>query len=462
MSNDYFRNLIQQNGKITQEYTKENTMAIANNGSNSQDLLADKKEQIMINTRESVQRFFGSQFEEKKEEVKQYIEEYLSTKEQITDLIVLKKYTQDVYDSMVGYGPLESLLHDPNVTEIMVTRYDKVYVEKNGVMQLLPDVYFNSEKHLQNVIQKIVMQKGKKIDDSEPLCDTSLPDGSRVNATFPAISPEGSTLTIRKFSNKNISYDDYINLGSISVQMIEFLKLAVKGKANIFITGGTGTGKTTFLNMLSSFIPSTEAIVTIEDTLELKLQQENVRKMLTRGEVNGVGGITTRDLVKNALRQRPDRIVVGEVRDGSIYDLLDSWGSGHEGGMGTAHSKSPSHLVNNRIETLMGMSDINMAEESQKNMIADAIDLVVFIKRFTDGSRKITAITEILGYGEDSGIKDAKDKIYLKDIYKFKNQGFENGKIIGTYEATGHIPKRVINKAEIYNVHFDEDLFKKV
>jgi len=464
MSNDYFRNLINNNNN------NKNTVAPSQNNvfaPTIEDKFDEKeKENIVRDTRASVQAHFGNTFlgqttEEENMKIKQYINEYLANAKKIADLTILNRLTQEIYDSIIGYGPLEPLLKDKNITEIMVSRYDKIYVEKNGIMQLVPDIYFNSEEHLENVIQKIVMPMGKEINDSDPICDTSLPDGSRINATFPAVSPDGATLTIRKFSDKNITVQDYINLGSISPQMINFLKLAVEGKANIFITGGTGTGKTTFLNMLSGFIPSTEAIVTIEDTLELKLQQENVRKMLTRRPVKGTGEITTRDLVKNSLRQRPDRIIVGEVRDGSIYDLLDSWGSGHEGGMGTAHSKGPSHLVNTRIETLMGMSDIKMEVATQMNMISDAIDLIVFIKRFKDGSRKITAITEVLGYGKESGIKNAtEDKIYLQDIYRFEDKGYQNGKIVGDYVATGYIPKRIIKKAEIYNVHFDSELFK--
>lgn len=378
--------------------------------------------------------------------------------------LATENMTNYIYNDIIGFGPLQVLLSDPSVTEIMVTRYDLVYIERGGRMELAEYVKFDSKKHLENTIQKIVQPMGRKIDEAEPLVDTSLPDGSRVNATFPPATPDGPTLTIRKFSEKKLGAADYLKFGSVDEKMIEFLKFAIQGKANIIVAGGTGTGKTSLLNMISQFVDEKDAIATIEDTLELQLQQFNVRRLLSRQAINGKGELTIRRLVKNTLRMRPDRIIVGEIRGGEIYDMLDAMSSGHEGGMGTIHSKSPRHLVDIRIPILMAMSDISINETAQRKMISDAIDLIIYIKRFKDGSRKITNITEIVGYGKEGAsklkIKNGEDeKIYLKDVFSFVEDGYSDGKMTGKYKATGYIPRRTIEKAAIYNAHIDESLF---
>lgn len=440
----------------------------------------EDKKKIEDMVRESVTKKFSSALISKandtqfKAEVNNFIKECIGqialSGEYNINEIIKNELGNKIYNDIIGFGPLQSLLQDENITEIMVTAFNKIYVEKKGVMTLVPEIKFDSEEHLKNTIQKIVQPMGKKIDDSEPICDTSLPDGSRVNATFPPASPDGATLTIRKFSKCKLGPQDYLNFGSLNQDMIDFLKFAVLGKANIIVAGGTGTGKTTLLNMISQFIPDTDAIVTIEDTLELQLQQQNVRSLLARKPVNGKGEITIRDLVKNTLRMRPDRIDVGEIRGGEIYDMLDSMSSGHEGGMGTIHTKSPSHLVNIRIPILMAMSDIRMEEKAQKKMIADAIDLIVYIKRFPGGARKITNITEVCGYGEEGArrlkLKDKdidNDKIYLKDIFQFKEKGInKDGVVEGEYVSTGYIPKRILNKAAIYtSKKIDQKIFTK-
>lgn len=383
-----------------------------------------------------------------------------------TNVLKAKPLVDKIFNDIIGFGPLQILLDDKSITEIMVVSYDKVFVERKGIMTLVPEVKFDSNEHLSNTIQKIVQPMGKKIDDSEPLCDTSLPDGSRVNATFPPASPDGPTLTIRKFSSKKLTVTDYLKYGSLNEDMAKFIKFAVEGKANIIVAGGTGTGKTTLLNMISQFISDKDSIVTIEDTLELQLQQTNVRRLLARQGVNGKGEITIRRHVKNTLRMRPDRICVGEIRSGEIYDMLDSMSSGHEGGMGTIHTKGPRHLVDTRIPMLMAMSDIKMNDVAQQRMIADSIDLIIYIKRFKDGTRKITNITEIIGYGEEGamalGQKKSINKIYLNDIFTFEEEKkYVNGKVQGKYITTGHIPERIINKAALYDATIDEALFKK-
>lgn len=396
-------------------------------------------------------------------EVRTFIKEIV-TKKYYGNSIKISNTTEYIFNDIIGLGPLQPLLENPDITEIMVTKYDLVYVEKKGIMQLVDNIKFESNEHLYNTIQKIVSPMGRKIDEAEPLVDTSLPDGSRVNATVPPATPDGPTLTIRKFSENKLTPQDYLNFGSLSIDMIEFLKLAIKGKANIIVAGGTGTGKTSLLNMISQFIGGSDAITTIEDTLELQLQQDNVRRLLARKAVNGKGEIPIRRLVKNTLRMRPDRILVGEIRGGEIYDMLDSMSSGHEGGMGTIHSKSPKHLVDIRIPILMAMSDISINETAQRKMISDAIDLIIYIKRFKDGSRKITNITEVVGYGLEGAsklkIKNADpDKIYLNDIYRFKEGGYVGGKMRGDYVTTGYVPKRILEKASIYDVDIDENIF---
>lgn len=397
--------------------------------------------------------------------VKNFIKESLMQDSKIgNNMEFIALLTNNIFDDIIGFGPIQPLLADEHITEIMVSAWNKIFVEKNGKLVLVPDIAFNSEEHLVTTIQKIAQPMGRKIDDVEPIVDTSLPDGSRVNATIPPASPDGSTLTIRKFSKNKLTAQDYLGFGSLDERMIKFLKFAVEGKANIIISGGTGTGKTTLLNMVSQFIPDNEAINTIEDTLELQLWKNNVRRFLSRPPVNGKGEITIRYLVKESLRQRPDRIVIGEIRDSSISDMLDAMSSGHEGGLSTVHSKSPKHLVESRIPILMGMSDIHLEPIAQKKLIADAIDLIVYIKRFKDGSRKITNITEVVGFGEEGAsrlkVKQIDpNKIYLKDIFSFKESGYENGKLQGDFVANNYIPKRIIDKAAISHCQIDQSIF---
>lgn len=480
-NNDMLKRILlekEQNGMSNTTPVSYNNVFI--NNLTKSNITNEDKKKIEDMVRESVTKKFSSALISKandtqfKAEVNNFIKECIGqialSGEYNINEIIKNELGNKIYNDIIGFGPLQSLLQDENITEIMVTAFNKIYVEKKGVMTLVPEIKFDSEEHLKNTIQKIVQPMGKKIDDSEPICDTSLPDGSRVNATFPPASPDGATLTIRKFSKCKLGPQDYLNFGSLNQDMIDFLKFAVLGKANIIVAGGTGTGKTTLLNMISQFIPDTDAIVTIEDTLELQLQQQNVRSLLARKPVNGKGEITIRDLVKNTLRMRPDRIDVGEIRGGEIYDMLDSMSSGHEGGMGTIHTKSPSHLVNIRIPILMAMSDIRMEEKAQKKMIADAIDLIVYIKRFPGGARKITNITEVCGYGEEGArrlkLKDKdidNDKIYLKDIFQFKEKGInKDGVVEGEYVSTGYIPKRILNKAAIYtSKKIDQKIFTK-
>ena len=348
----------------------------------------------------------------------------------------------------LGNGPIEKYIEDETVTEIVVQRYDNIVIERNGKIEKVPDTFY-SEEQLQTIIQRIVQKVNRQINITEPIVDARLKNGSRVNATIPPVSPDGATLTIRKFNQHMLSGTDYINIGSMTKEMLYFLSKCVVGKVTLFVSGGTGTGKTTLLNMLSGFIPEEELIITIEDTLELKLQQPNVRRMEVR-EANGkeMMNVNQKTLVKAALRQRPDRIIMGESRDGSIVDLISAMSTGHDGSMSTIHANSPRNLFDVRIPILYSMNkDSSFSEDSIAMQMSEAIQLIVQIRRMPDGSRKISHITEVVGLQEDKRVK-------LEDIFVYnpkKNQ----------YEATGHIPTKIIQK--IHNQGFDlnEEIFSK-
>lgn len=384
------------------------------------------------------------------------------------DLAKRKTLTQKIMDDILGFGPIQELLEDPNITEIMVTRWDKIYVEQRGRLILMADYRFNDDTHLRNVIEKIVQPIGRRIDESEPLVDARLPDGSRVNATIPPISPDGCTLTIRKFAKKKLTGEDYKRFGSLNDNMLKFLELCVQARCNIIVSGGTGSGKTTLLNMLSNFIPSWESIVTVEDSCELQLYQDNVRRLEARpASAEGSGEVSIRRLVKNCLRMRPDRIVVGEIRDGCVVDMFRAMSSGHDGSLTTIHANTPRDLVEATLPILFGMSDMKFTEMGQKQQICSAVDLIVQIGRLKDGSRKILNITHVVGLGKDGAsklkIKQVEtDKIYLQDIFKFKQTGIDgNGKVVGRFEATGYIPKSIVEKIESMGIAVPFGIFEK-
>lgn len=345
-----------------------------------------------------------------------------------------------------GLGPLEDFMKDPDITEIMVLRYDHIVIEKNGE-KLSTKARFTDEQHLQNVIQRIVQPVGRQINLSTPIVDARLSDGSRVNATIPPVSVDGATLTIRRFSNKALTAEDYISLGTMDEKMSAFLQAAVKGKLNIIVSGGTNTGKTTLLNMLSGFIPQNEMIVTIEDSCELKLKSPNIRRLEAReilGASERVMPIDIKALVKNALRMNPDRIIVGEIRDGTIVDMISAMSTGHEGSMSTAHANSPANLVNSRIPIFYSMSNTNFSAETQALQIAEALDVIVQIG-WRNKKRVITQISEVT---------EARGKtVVLKDIFIYDANGFH---------ATGYIPKNLINKMNIFGVKPDIDIFEKI
>lgn len=401
-------------------------------------------------------------------EMLQAIERLLS--EQLGGNIAKSKLlAQKVMDDILGFGPIQALLEDPEVTEIMVVAWNKIYAEKKGRLQLIPNIYFDNEEHLRNVIDKIVQPIGRRIDESEPLVDARLPDGSRVNATIPPISPEGSTLTIRKFAKHKLTGQDYLNFGSLDERMLKFLELAVKARCNIIVSGGTGSGKTTLLNMLSNFVPPHESIVTVEDSLELQLYQDNVRRLEARpANMEGKGEISIRRLVKNTLRMRPDRIIVGEIRDGSVVDMFRAMSSGHDGSLTTIHANNPRDLIESVLPILFGMSDMSLTEDAIRRQIALSVDLVVQIARLRDGSRKITHITHVVGLGRDGAnkLKNVKEvdpnKIYLQHIYSFVPNGISgDGKVLGAFISHGYEPKNIITKAQAQGLDIPAGLFEQ-
>lgn len=355
------------------------------------------------------------------------------------------KLEKNIAANINGLGPLEEFMNDPDITEIMVLRYDHIVIEKNGV-KINTNASFSNEQHLVNVIQRIVQPIGKQITLSVPIVDARLSDGSRVNATIPPVSVDGATLTIRRFSNKALTGEDYVRLETMNEKMRSFLEASVKGKANILVSGGTNTGKTTLLNMLSGYIPPEEMIVTIEDSCELQLKSPNVRRLEAREVVSAsekMMQVDIKTLVKNSLRMNPDRIIVGEIRDGTIVDMISAMSTGHEGSMSTAHANSPANLVNSRIPIFYSMSSANFTAETQALQVAEALDLIVQLG-FRNGKRVITQITEV---GEVKG-----QKVMLKDIFIYGANGFA---------ATGYIPKALLNKMKINGIGLDLSVFQE-
>lgn len=351
-----------------------------------------------------------------------------------------------VLSSIIGLGPLDAYLHETDITDIVVLRYDKICVERHGVIEET-DAVFSNEEHLVNVINRIIQPVGRQLNLHMPMVDARLPDGSRVNATIPPISVDGATLTIRLFPEKIYTGDDYLKFGSLDEKMLYFLQRAVEGKASTIVSGGTGSGKTTLLNMLSQSIPAEELIVTIEDSCELKLDQPHVRRLEARpgSAENGMLSVGVRQLVKNALRMRPDRILVGEIRDETVVDLISAMSTGHEGSLSTVHANSPQNLINARLPILFSMyNDASFSLEAQAIQLLEALDLIVHVSRLKDGSRKITNISHVA--------RLEKGRVWLEDIFTYSD---------GNFKATGYIPKKLLHKMQANGVTVDPHIFEK-
>ena len=355
--------------------------------------------------------------------------------EEKTPLSVVEKdrVIEEVLDEVFGLGPLEPLLADPTISDILVTTPRLVYVERAGKLQKTP-VQFKDNAHLLRIIEKVVSRVGRRIDESMPLVDARLPDGSRVNAAIPPVAVDGPLLSIRRFGRDPLNATDLVANLTLTQGMLDLLNACVHARLNIIISGGTGAGKTTLLNVLSAFIPDYERIVTIEDTAELRLRQEHVARMESRpSNVEGQGAIKIRDLVINALRMRPDRIVVGEVRGEEALDMLQAMNTGHDGSLTTIHSNSPRDALQ-RLEAMVGMGNANISMRSIRQQITSAVEMIVQIARFSDGTRRITAISECLGMEGETTT--------MQDIFVFEKTGvLENGRVTGRFRATGIRPK---------------------
>jgi pilus assembly protein CpaF len=356
---------------------------------------------------------------------------------------------EQIAAEILGLGPLQPLLEDESITEIMVNGAKNIYVERKGKIHRVP-VTFESNEHVMRIIDRIVAPLGRRIDESSPYVDARLQDGSRVNAVIPPISLVGPTLTIRKFSRNPITVEQIIQFGTVTQESIQFLKACVEARLNIIISGGTGSGKTTLLNILSGFIPGDERIITIENAAELQLRQEHVVTLESRPpNIEGRGEITIRDLVINSLRMRPERIIVGECRGGETLDMLQAMNTGHDGSMTTAHSNSPRDTLA-RLETMCLMAGMDLPLRAIREQVASAVDLICHQSRMRDGTRKVTNITEISGMEGDI--------ITMTDIFVFEQTGVENGKIIGRLRPTGLRPK-FMDKIEAAGIHLPPSIF---
>lgn len=365
-------------------------------------------------------------------ETEKLIREILERLTELPPSIDREALKREVLNEAIGLGPLEELLADPSVTEIMVNRSDEIFIERSGRLQWYP-LAFTSDRAVMGVIERIVAPLGRRIDESSPLVDARLKDGSRVNAIIPPLALKGPTLTIRKFSARRLSSEDMVGYGSVSPQMVAFLQLCVHHRKNMIVSGGTGSGKTTFLNVLSNFIPDGERIITIEDAAELKLNHSHLVSLESRpSNVEGRGAVAIRDLVRNSLRMRPDRIVVGECRGGEALDMLQAMNTGHEGSLTTLHANTPRDAIA-RLETLVLMAGMDLPIAAIREQIASAVDIIVQQTRFACGSRKVTSIAEITGM--ENG------KIQLQELFRFDRRGYgEDGKVLGAFVGCDAIP----------------------
>jgi pilus assembly protein CpaF len=384
--------------------------------------------------------------------VEELVEEKLRAEKLPYSRVIRNRLVSDMADEILGFGPIEPLLRDPTVTEVMINRPDQVYCERFGKLELT-DVQFRDTEHIRHVIDKIVTPLGRRVDESSPMVDARLPDGSRVNAIIAPLSLNGPVLTIRKFSVDPYTVEDLIGFGTITQAMAAFLAACVKVKLNVLVSGGSGAGKTTLLNVLSSFIPEGERIVSVEDAAELKLHQPHVVRLESRPpNIEGRGEVKIRDLVRNCLRMRPDRIIVGEVRGGEALDMLQAMNTGHEGSISTIHSNTPRDALS-RLETMVMMAGMELPSRAIREQVASAIHMIVQIGRLSDGSRKVVSVSEIQGM--------EGNVIVMQDLFVYHQKGIgEGGKVLGTMQATGMVPK-FLDRFNAAGVHLPSEIFSR-
>ncbi|UTR11092.1 CpaF family protein [Evansella sp. LMS18] len=388
---------------------------------------------------------------ERKQTIERLVSAMIEEERVIIPSQVMQEIIKQLINESVGYGPLEALLEDDEITEIMVNGPKAIFIEKNGRLEKTT-VRFKDENHIRHIIDRIIAPIGRRIDESSPMVDARLHDGSRVNAAIPPVSLDGPVISIRKFKRDPFAMEDLIQFDSFHPVMGEFLKALVKAKCNILVSGGTGSGKTTLLNVLSSAIPPGERIVTIEDMAELRFNYDNLVRMEARPpNMEGTGEIAIGHLVKNALRMRPDRIIVGEVRGTEALDMLQAMNTGHEGSLTTVHANSPKDALG-RLEAMVIMSGLPLSVDVIRGYFVGALDIIVQSERLTDGKRRLVNISEIT---EDNG------KVYLKDIFRFSRKGTdENGRVLGDFEATGYIPE-AYQKIRSFGLTLSDDIFKE-
>lgn len=388
--------------------------------------------------------------EERRKVVEQAAETLLRREMPSVGGITRDQIVARVVDEVVGLGPIDAFMRDPSISEVMVNAPDEVYFEREGILYL-SDVRFRDHSHIMRVIERIIAPIGRRVDEASPMVDARLPDGSRVNVVIPPVAPKSPTITIRKFRADKLSMDDLVRAGTLTQEMVEFLAACVRLKMNILISGGTGTGKTTFLNALSAFIPDSERIVTIEDPVEVKLQQPHVVSLEARpANIDGKGEIAQRDLLRNTLRMRPDRIIIGEVRGPEAFDMLNAMNTGHEGSLSTIHANSPRDALA-RIENMVLMANLELPDRAIREQMASALHLIVQLARFTDGVRRVTHVTEVTGMEGQI--------VTLQDLFRFRQTGVTpEGKIEGQIEPTGIRPV-FAERFDVAGVTLPPDLF---
>ena len=388
-------------------------------------------------------------------EIRRIILEIIERSHETTPLALTERETLvvDVLNELFGLGPLEALLRDQNISDILVNRFDQVYVERDGRLELT-DILFRDDRHLMQIIERIVSTVGRRIDESSPMVDARLRDGSRVNAIIPPLAIDGPSLSIRRFRTGRVGAEDMVGRETMTQPMLDFLRAAVACRLNIIVSGGTGAGKTTLLNVLSGFISNLERVVTIEDAAELMMRQRHVVRLETRPpNIEGKGAVRQRDLVVNALRMRPDRIIVGEVRSDEALDMLQAMNTGHDGGLTTIHANSPRDALY-RLDTMVAMANLNLPERAVRQQIASAVNLVIQVTRLSDGTRKVTAITEVTGM--------EGEMISTQDIFVFERTGLRrDGKVCGRFRATGIRP-RCTERLLSFGVQLPIDMFEHV